>query len=152
MTTAPLLLITRDPSHPLAMMAFRFAKAYLESHTNQKNDNKESSNQKNGNQKTSNENDAKLAVFFYGDAAQTANRLRWQSAEITDMTKLWQSLVEKYNLALPVCVSTALSRGISDADNSRRHELSGDNLAEGFSLVGLGELATLMSTRRLLQF
>ena len=147
MTTAPLLLITCDPSHPLAMMAFRFAKAYLESHNN-----KESDSQKNSNQETSNETDAKLAVFFYGDAAQTANRLRWQSAEVTDVTKLWQSLVEKHNLALPVCVSTALSRGISDSDNSRRHELIGDNLAAGFSLVGLGELATLMSSRRLLQF
>lgn len=147
MTTAPLLLITHDPSHPLAMMAFRFAKAYLESHISQKNDNEEGSSQD-----TANENDAKLAVFFYGNAAQTANRLRWQSAEITDMTKLWQSLVEEYHLELPVCVSTALSRGISDSDNSRRHELIGDNLAAGFSLVGLGELATLMSSRRLLQF
>jgi len=145
MTTAPLLLITRDPSHPMAQLAFRFAKAYLESHTNQKNDNEEG-----GSQENSNPN--KLAVFFYGDGAQTANRLRWQSADVTDITKLWQSLVEEYHLELPVCVSTALSRGISDSDNSRRHELLGDNLAAGFSLVGLGELATMMNDRRLLQF
>jgi len=142
MTTAPLLLITRDPSHPMAQLAFRFAKAYLEGAAGQKTDNQENDDQTN----------TKLAVFFYGDGAQTANRLRWQSADVTDITKLWQSLVEEYHLELPVCVSTALSRGISDTDNSRRHELLGDNLAECFSLVGLGELATMMNDRRLLQF
>lgn len=142
MTTAPLLLITHDPSHPMAQLAFRFAKAYLEGAASQKTDDQENDDQTN----------AKLAVFFYGDGAQTANRLRWQSADVTDITKLWQNLFDHYQLALPVCVSTALSRGISDTDNSRRHELLGDNLAEGFSLVGLGELATMMNDRRLLQF
>ncbi|KTF08077.1 hypothetical protein MGSAQ_000428 [marine sediment metagenome] len=31
MTTTPLLLITADPSHPLAHLALRYARAYLKS-------------------------------------------------------------------------------------------------------------------------
>lgn len=130
-TLTPLLLITADPSHPLAAMALRYAQAYL----------------------ASCKNEQALQVFFYADGAHTANRLRWQSADQADITQAWQALAEQYQLSLPVCVSTALSRGISDEDNSQRHQLQGDNLAAGFNLVGLGELAMLLqSDCRVLQF
>ncbi|MBI0425222.1 sulfurtransferase complex subunit TusD [Psychrobacter sp. NG27] len=135
-TTTPLLLITADPSHPLAHLALRYARAYLQSLSNK--------------QDTDNE---KLNVFFYGDAANTANCLRWQPADQSDVTKKWQALAEQYQLALPVCVSTALSRGISDDDNSTRHQLEGNNLATGFTLVGLSELAMMMQEdSHLIQF
>ena len=136
-TTTSLLLITADPSHPLASLALRYARAYLQNLSN----------------KEDTDSNEKLNVFFYGDAAHTANHLRWQSAEQVDLTKEWQTLAEQYQLSLPVCVSTALSRGISDTDNSARHQLNGDNLATGFSLVGLSELAMMMQDDcRLLQF
>lgn len=132
-TMTPLLLITADPSHPLAHLALRYARAYLINAANNKdtNDNVTLDN-------------ITLNVFFYGDAAHTANGLRWQSADQINLTKEWQTLAEQFQLALPVCVSTALSRGISDTDNSKRHQLNGDNLATGFSLVGLSELAMMM--------
>lgn len=127
----PLLLVTADPSQPLAALALRYAQAYLASPVNEPN----------------------LQVFFYADAAQTANRLRWQSADQLDITKAWQQLAQDHQLRLAVCVSTALSRGISDVDNSQRHQLQGDNIAEGFELVGLGELAMMLQTDcRVLQF
>ena len=136
-TTTPLLLVTADPSHPLAHLALRYARAYLQS----------TSQTDIGNQNTT------LNVFFYGDGAHTANRLRWQSAEQPDLTKEWQKLAEQYHMPLPVCVSTALSRGISDTDNSTRHQLNGDNLATGFTLVGLSELTMMMQDDcRLMQF
>ena len=136
-TMPPLLLITADPSHPLGSLALRYARAYLKNTSNEENTD--------GNEM--------LNVFFYGDAAHTANCLRWQSAEQADLTKEWQNLAEQYQLSLPVCVSTALSRGISDTDNSSRHQLNGDNLATGFSLVGLSELAMMMQKDcRLIQF
>ncbi len=127
-TMTPLLLITADPSHPLAHLALRYARAYLTNAANNKDIN----------------DNVTLNVFFYGDAAHTANGLRWQSADQINLTKEWQTLAEQFQLALPVCVSTALSRGISDTDNSKRHQLNGDNLATGFSLVGLSELAMMM--------
>lgn len=127
-TQTPLLLITADPSHPLATLALRYARATLAQ--------------------------AKpLNIFFYGDGAHTANRLRWQSAEQNDITQEWQSLATEYAVTLPVCVSTALSRGISDTDNSERHQLQGDNVASGFQLVGLSELAIMMQDNcRLISF
>ncbi|WP_201594548.1 sulfurtransferase complex subunit TusD [Psychrobacter vallis] len=135
-TITPLLLITADPSHPLAHLALRYTRAYLQSDTNE-----------------GEINHAPLHVFFYGDAAHIANRLRWQSADQVNITKEWQSLAEQYKLALPVCVSTALSRGVSDADNSTRHQLDSSNLASGFTLVGLSELAMMMQNDcRLIQF
>ncbi len=136
-TMTPLLLITADPSHPLAHLALRYARAYLKNAANNKDTN----------------DNITLNVFFYGDAAHTANGLRWQSADQINLTKEWQTLAEQFQLALPVCVSTALSRGISDTDNSKRHQLNGDNLATGFSLVGLSELAMMMQGDcRLMQF
>ena len=141
-TMTPLLLITADPSHPLAHLALRYARAYLTNAANNKdiNDNVTLDN-------------ITLNVFFYGDAAHTANGLRWQSADQINLTKEWQTLAEQFQLALPVCVSTALSRGISDTDNSKRHQLNGDNLATALSLVGLSELAMMMQGDcRLMQF
>ncbi len=145
-TTTPLLLITADPSHPLAHLALRYARTYL------------ASTDMNNNDKTNNSDHledpyAPLNVFFYADAADTANRLRWQSADQMNITQAWQKLAEQYQLVLPVCVSTALSRGISDGENSTRHQLDSENLATGFKLVGLSELAMMMQGNcRLLQF
>ena len=79
-------------------------------------------------------------VFFYQDAAGIANRLNWRPSDETNLTLEWQQLpIERR-----VCVSTALVRGVSDQDNATRHDLSSENIAEGFKLVGLGELADLI--------
>lgn len=59
-TMTPLLLITADPSHPLAHLALRYARAYLKNAANNKDTN----------------DNVTLNVFFYGDAAHTANGLR----------------------------------------------------------------------------
>ncbi|MDO5769166.1 MAG: sulfurtransferase complex subunit TusD [Psychrobacter sp.] len=137
---APILLITANPSHPLAHLALRYAQAVLEQ-----------SSSLDDNDRT--HPTSALQVFFYGEAAQTANGLRWQSADQPNLSAQWQALAEQYSLRLLVCVSTALSRGISDADNSQRHQLTGDNLAARFELVGLGELAMMMQNGgRLMQF
>ena len=133
MTTKTTLLITKDPSHPLAHVALRYAKALL----NKTDENKKPA----------------LQLFFYADSAHLANRLRWQSADQLDLTQQWQALARKHGLALPVCVSTALSRGVSDSENSARHQLTGDNLADGFTLVGLSELAMMLQDdNRLIAF
>lgn len=85
-----------------------------------------------------------VSVFFYGDAAYTANRLAWQTADVPSLSQAWVILAHQYNLKLPVCVSTALARGISDGENSQRHQLDGDNLLSPFYLAGLSELALLI--------
>lgn len=82
-----------------------------------------------------------LSVFFYGDGAYTASRLLWQTADVPSISDEWVKLSKQHNLDLPVCVSTALARGITDVDNANRHGLNGDNLRTPFRLVGLSELA-----------
>ncbi|WP_327193183.1 sulfurtransferase complex subunit TusD [Psychrobacter sp. PL15] len=174
-TAAPttLLLITADPSHPLAHLALRYARALLQltvtatAASNEGDDGTDQPNSSNvrsspiarssfgvsNSPATSDNIKQPLNIFFYADAAYTANRLRWQSADQLNLTQQWQRLSEQYQLPLPSCVSTALTRGISDTDNSARHRLDGENLATGFHLVGLSELAMMMQGDcRLIQF
>jgi tRNA 2-thiouridine synthesizing protein D len=88
-------------------------------------------------------------VFFYQDAVAIANLQLWHAEDEMNLAVEWQKL----GIPLPVCVSAALSRGISDAENAARHHLQYANLAPGFSLTGLGTLADAIShAQHLLQF
>jgi len=88
-------------------------------------------------------------VFFYQDGVSVANALQWVPDDQRPLTRSWQDL----NIRLPVCVSAALARGITDQENAQRHNIQQHNLADGFELVGLGELAdAVQSSQRLIQF
>ncbi|MFW2076698.1 sulfurtransferase complex subunit TusD [Acinetobacter sp. ULE_I010] len=90
-----------------------------------------------------------FCVFFYQDGVQVANSLQWVPDDQRDLTEAWQELA----IRLPVCVSAALARGITDQENAQRHQIKAHNLASGFELVGLGELAdAVQSSDRLIQF
>mgnify|MGYP001756782145 CR=1 FL=1 len=98
-----------------------------------------------------------VAVFFYADGVSVANRLRWLSAQVSDTAAQWQALHRQFGLALPVCVSAALARGIIDSDNATRHNLSGDTLLAPFYLTGLTDFLDLLESsaeanRTLVQF
>lgn len=93
--------------------------------------------------------DQEFRVFFYQDGVSVANALQWVPDDQRNLTSEWQKL----GIRLPVCVSAALARGITDAENAQRHNIHTHNLAQGFELVGLGELAdAVQSTERLVQF
>ena len=88
-------------------------------------------------------------VFFYQDGVTVANALQWVPDDQRHLTQAWQAL----DIPLPVCVSAALARGITDQENAKRHNIQLHNLATGFTLVGLGELAdAVQSAPRLVQF
>lgn len=88
-------------------------------------------------------------VFFYQDGVYVTNTLQWVPDDQRNLKNEWQKL----SIRLPVCVSAALARGITDEDNAKRHQISQHNLATGFELVGLGELADAVQTvNRLIQF
>ena len=88
-------------------------------------------------------------VFFYQDGVAVANNLQWVPDDQRNLMKEWQKL----EIRLPVCVSAALARGITDEENAKRHQIDTHNLAPQFELVGLGELAdAVQSTERLIQF
>lgn len=81
-----------------------------------------------------------VTVFFYQDAVQIANQLNWRPSDEPSLSQAWLNL----GIDLPVCVSAALCRGVTDSDNAARHQLSNANLTAGFRLTGLGELADAM--------
>ncbi|ATZ63656.1 sulfurtransferase complex subunit TusD [Acinetobacter bereziniae] len=93
--------------------------------------------------------DQEFRVFFYQDGVQVANNLQWIPDDQRNLSVEWQKLA----IRLPVCVSAALARGITDQENAKRHQIQTHNLAKGFDLVGLGELADAVQyTDRLIQF
>ena len=126
--TPIVMLMTHAPSHPLTKRALECAQSLWA------NDSKTTDAQ---NPLTSTD----FKIFLYSDAVMLANRLIWLPDDIENMAKNWQRFAMSHDLTIQVCVSAALARGVTDADNATRHQLQGDNLADGFELVGLGELA-----------
>ena len=124
MLMSTLILITSAPSSIHAWHALGLAQAFAHKQEN-------------------------FRVFFYQDGVMVANALQWVPDDQRQLIQEWQKL----SIRLPVCVSAALARGISDAENAKRHQIHEQNLAQGFELVGLGELAdAVQSTQRLIQF
>jgi len=79
-------------------------------------------------------------VFFYHDGVNNGTRYGVPPQDDRNITQLWSELSKKHNLDLVVCVAAAQRRGILDADEARRHGKSGDNIADGFRISGLGQL------------
>ena len=79
-------------------------------------------------------------VFFYHDGVNTGTRYGVPPQDDRNITQLWSELSKKHSLDLVVCVAAAQRRGILDADEAKRHGKSGDNIADGFRISGLGQL------------
>lgn len=122
------LLITAPGTHPNAWHAYYFARAALaQAHT--------------------------VKPFFYGDGITVANRLACPAQDELNLAQLWAELAAKYQFELPVCIAAALKRGVTDAENAKRHHLEGENLHPAFTLAGLGTLAEgLIEADRTLSF
>ena len=69
-------------------------------------------------------------VFFQHDGALHALSTNDDGAEREHLLSLWKSLAD-LDIELAVCISSAAKRGVSQKSNS---------LADGFELVGLGQL------------
>lgn len=119
MSNSTLLLISSPPHSRKAALAVAYARKLLADHQT-------------------------VRVFFYGDGAYHASRLLWQTADVPSVCDAWVEISQNFGIALPVCVSTALARGITDSENAARHTLDGDNLRAPFALVGLSELAMMI--------
>lgn len=83
-------------------------------------------------------------VFFYGDGAGHGNTLLTPPQDEASVLKGWQEIASKYPVELIVCVAAALKRGVLDADTAQREEKPVSNLADGFTISGLGQLAEAM--------
>lgn len=79
-------------------------------------------------------------VFFYHDGVNNGTRYATPPQDDRNIANRWGELAEKYNLDLVVCVAAAQRRGIVDADEAKRNNKDGDNIAPGFRISGLGQL------------
>jgi len=72
-------------------------------------------------------------VFLYKDAVYLANRFNSAPADETDLQSEWQTFATDSGAELTVCIAAGQRRGIVE-----------DDIAEGFSIVGLGQMIEAM--------
>lgn len=71
-------------------------------------------------------------VFFYRDGVQLANRFAHNDSAPVKAITDWQAWVQRAAIDASVCIGAAQRRGVVSNDTN-------DNLAEGFTLCGLGQ-------------
>lgn len=92
-------------------------------------------------------------VFFYHDGVHAASALSVPPQDEASPLSAWVELAESAGIELAVCIAAALKRGIVDADEQRRYELTGISAHPAFSIVGLGQLIEAIgSSDRFLTF
>lgn len=79
-------------------------------------------------------------VFFYHDGVNNATRLSAPPQDDRNVTARWSQLADSHKVDLVVCIAAALRRGILDENEAKRQGKTGNNLAPGFRISGLGQL------------
>tara|TARA_Y100000588_G_scaffold328936_1_gene364798 strand:- start:731 stop:1120 length:390 start_codon:yes stop_codon:yes gene_type:complete len=93
------------------------------------------------------------SVFFYQDGVSNGSDLTVPANDEFDLAAAWQKLANEHNVSLETCVAAALRRGIISSEEAEQHQLSGSNLASGFTQAGLGSLSEALLTQdRVVQF
>ena len=82
-------------------------------------------------------------IFFYGDGVYQASLLQQPPQGSTPIYQRWQTFSQQHNTELVVCIAAALKRGICDQQEAERYNLAAANLAQGFTLSGLGQLVDI---------
>ncbi|MFI2809829.1 MULTISPECIES: sulfurtransferase complex subunit TusD [Microbulbifer] len=80
-------------------------------------------------------------VFFYCDGVHNGSSLATPPQDEPDLLPAWQALQAEHGLDLVICIAAAQRRGVLSDSEARRLERPAANLAEGFVLAGLGQLA-----------
>ncbi|PKM13546.1 MAG: sulfurtransferase complex subunit TusD [Gammaproteobacteria bacterium HGW-Gammaproteobacteria-3] len=90
-----------------------------------------------------------VRVFFYHDGIYHAAGYATPPDDELHMIRLWSRLARQHAIDLVVCISAAQRRGILGSDEAKRQNKQDDDLAEGFRISGLGQLAeaTLLADR-----
>ncbi|MEG9491086.1 sulfurtransferase complex subunit TusD [Mannheimia indoligenes] len=89
-------------------------------------------------------------VFFFQEGVSNANTLVNPASDEINLIEKWQKLAELHRLQLHLCIAAAQRRGIVDEQTSA---IATTNLAQGFTLAGLGEFSqAVLKADRLLTF
>jgi len=79
-------------------------------------------------------------LFFYYDGVHNTSTLSVPAQDEFDIPAEWQALIKANNIDAVSCVSSALKRGILNADEAARYEKTGNNLSPVADMSGLGQL------------
>jgi tRNA 2-thiouridine synthesizing protein D len=82
-----------------------------------------------------------LRIFFYYDGIYHALATATPPEDERQLVKRWSQLAEQYSIDLVVCISAAQRRGLLCQDENKRQDRQDNNLAPGFRISGLGQLA-----------
>jgi tRNA 2-thiouridine synthesizing protein D len=88
-------------------------------------------------------------VFFYQDGVHNATNLAAPPQDEFNLQHAWQLLAKDHNIDFVVCIAAALRRGILDENEAKRYDKSSHNIAQEFTISGLGQLveAAVISDR-----
>ena len=109
------ICIVNGPTSQAPMTALRFAQAVLK------------------------KNHSINKIFFYMDGVYNTSKFITGSQYHKKISQEWQRLIKQYNLSAMVCVSAALKRGITSAEEASLNELSGFSLAGDYEMSGITE-------------
>jgi tRNA 2-thiouridine synthesizing protein D len=85
-------------------------------------------------------------VFFYEDAVYVANQMVSKPKDELQLTQQWQDLAQQHQFELQVCVAAGNRRGILSPDEAQNLGFKHNNLASGFTVLGLAQLAASLSS------
>lgn len=92
-------------------------------------------------------------VFFYHDGIYNGSALISPPQDENNVSAQWQALAQEHGTELVVCIAAAVRRGLLDEKEAGRYSKPVHNLAEGFTLSGLGQLIDAgMSCDKLVTF
>lgn len=89
-------------------------------------------------------------VFFFQEGVSNANALVNPASDEINLVLKWIKLAELHCLQLHLCIAAAQRRGVVDGQTTA---ISTTNLAQGFTLAGLGEFSqAVLKADRVLTF
>ncbi|MFA9488307.1 MULTISPECIES: sulfurtransferase complex subunit TusD [unclassified Mannheimia] len=89
-------------------------------------------------------------VFFFQEGISNANDLVNPASDEVNLVEKWKNLAKSHRLQLHLCIAAAQRRGVVDEQTTAT---STTNVAEGFTLAGLGEFSqAVLKADRLLTF
>ncbi len=92
-------------------------------------------------------------LFFYGAGVHNSTSHSVAPQDELNLPDQWQQFVTEHSLDAVVCIAAAVRRGVINASESGRYGKSGNNLADGFDLSGLGQLvASAVESDRVVTF
>lgn len=79
-------------------------------------------------------------VFFYHDGVNNGTCLATPPQDDRAITARWTALARAHAVELVLCVAASQRRGMVDRAEQKRHGKDAHNIADGFTIAGLGQL------------